>query len=130
MKVQIILTDITTEEAQEVLLKLNGPVKVESVEEVEAEEEKPKRKKKAAPVVEETEDEEAAEEETEEAEETSMTVEDVRNAFKKAVGKQSDVKKARLAAAKILKKFGASTIDELEESDFEEAVNLVKKLKI
>lgn len=137
MKVNITLTEMTLEEAQETLLKIGAVAsKIFVAEETEeAEEVKPKTKKakaKPAPVLEQDEDQEASEEANEETEEETVyvTVEDVRTAFKKAVTKQSDVKKARMAAAKILKKFGATTIDDLDKSDFEEAISLVKKLKI
>lgn len=57
------------------------------------------------------------------------TVDDVREAFKNFVTKHKDIKAGREAAMKILNKFKAKKIDDLDESDFAEAIELTTKKK-
>lgn len=99
----------------------------------EVADEAPKAKRKAKAKKEETTDEEVEdmgfgdEEETED--EASVTIDDVREAFKSFVAKHKDIKAGREAAMKVLTKHKAKKVDDLDEDIYAEVIETLKKKK-
>lgn len=62
----------------------------------------------------------------EEGEESEYTKEDVIKAFKAYVKNFGDVKKGRAAAKKVLKKFEAASVDEIDEDNYSEVIETLE----
>lgn len=102
---------------------------------VEVVDEPKKTRKPKAKKEEPVEDEEVAddmgfgdEEETEE-DAPSVTIDEVRDAFKSFVAKHKDIKAGREAAMKVLTKYKAKKVDDLDEAVYSEVIELLKKKK-
>ena len=120
MKYTLTISDLSADEVTEVMGKLETgkPDRV-----------KPGKpgKVKPAPVEEVDEDNDDMGLGTEEAEESEVTADDVRAAFQAYVKKFGDVKKGRVAAKKVLTKFKAESVDDLDEGDYEKVIATLKK---
>lgn len=61
--------------------------------------------------------------------ETTVSIDDVREAFKSFVAKHKDIKAGREAAMKVLTKYKAKKVDDLDEDVYAEVIETLKKKK-
>lgn len=137
MKMNVVFTGLTVEEAIDLMAKLgpsNHAVEVEEVEEA-AEEVKPKRRsksKKEEPVeeVEETDELEDYDEfgdDEDDVAPASISQDQIMEAAKTYIRKQDDKKKARAKVKKLIKKHGADSIANLDHDEYEAVLKALTK---
>lgn len=127
MNIQLLVSVESEKELAGVLAKLNGETDVEEVAAKTTRKKKAKKKttrKKAAKKAPEPEAEEDLDDLDFEDDEKTTTEDDVRAALKKYVKAKGagDLKKGRLAAKKLLKKYGATSVDTLGAEDFDDII--------